>query len=79
MERVDKRFNASEEIIKNLSETVASLRLEVNKLSSEGFPERSTKPPTIETHTEPATPAPELKPTDSFVRCDSETASGNLQ
>jgi len=70
MERVDKRFNASEEIIKNLSETVTSLRLEMKNLSSVIFPEQTSNPPTIEIPTEPTTPAPDLKPTDSFVRCD---------
>jgi len=78
MERVDKRVNASEEIINNLSETVASLRLEIKNLSSVVFPEKPSKPPLIEIPAEPTTQAPELKPTDSFVSCDSETVFGKF-
>jgi len=96
---MNKRLTVSEEIIRNLTDGMAFLRLEVKNSSSVVFceqpskppppieipaepttkapepPEQPSKPPPIEIPAEPTTPAPELKPTDSFVSCDSETAS----
>jgi len=70
MERVDNRLIASEEMYKNLSETVASLRLEVKNLTSVVFPEQQSKPATLEFPTDSATQAfVKAEVRDSFVSC----------
>jgi len=81
MERMDRRLTMCEEMYKNLSDGMASLRLDLGlkNLSSVAFPEQPSKPPPpIEIPIEPTRQTPELKPTDSFVSCDSETASGKF-
>jgi len=78
MERMDKRLTMCEEMYKNLSDGMASLRLEVKNLSSVIFPEQPSKPPPLEIPPELTTQVPDMKPVDSFVSCDSETAFGKF-
>jgi len=68
--RMDDRLKRSEDSIKNLTDGMASLRLEMKNSSSVGYPEPLSKSSLLENSTEKTThEVPEVKPAsrDSFV------------